>query len=402
MSVVYDAIVIGAGAAGLTTAYDLFYEDGVQVKVLEASDRIGGRLKKAPSDFADFPIDLGGEWIHVNPSVLDELTWDCPYQGETYPYEPEQYLEWNGDGWNKERLRDDDYRFLDGTWFDFFNDYMAVDLIENNVVEFNCQVNKVKYANNIPVTVTCTNGNTFQANHVVVTAPLPILKRGDIVFDPSLPTDTQEAIDDSRYFPGLKVFFRFEENFYHDAFAVASDYKNSNHNTGDRYFWDESYGQSSTSQNVLGFFAVGTLSEPYIVLSDQEIIDDILDELDNMFGNQATAAYISAVVQNWSTEPYAAGAYSNYRNYDFLERLRVPLGDSSQVIFAGEAIPYRDYQHGFAHGAAFSGRSVANYILALMNGEDPEFIGSGGEGAATVPITVVVCTGWLMSMLLLM
>ena len=64
---IYDAIVVGAGAAGLTAAYDLFFEDNVKVKVLEASDRIGGRLKRAPDEFADFPIDLGGEWIHTDP-----------------------------------------------------------------------------------------------------------------------------------------------------------------------------------------------------------------------------------------------------------------------------------------------------------------------------------------------
>lgn len=394
----YDAIVIGAGAAGLTTAYDLFYEEGVQVKILEASDRIGGRLKKAPANFADFPIDLGGEWIHTNPKVLDELAGDIPYEGQTFRYRPEQYLEWNGNGWNSETLGGSDFRFLNGTWFDFFNDYMAVDLIENDTIEFNCQVSRVEYTAT-PAIVTCRNGKSYQANHVVVTAPLPVLKRGDIIFDPSLPTATERAIDSSQYFQGLKVFFRFDRNFYHDAFGVASDYRNYNHNTGDRYFWDEAQGQS-TSQNILGFFSVGTLSEPYIELSDQEIVDDILDELDIMFDNQATASYISAIVQNWSTDPYIAGAYSNFKNYDFLERLRIPLGDSSQVIFAGEAVPYRNYEHGFAHGAAFSGRSVADHILALKNGEDVGPIGSQAINA--IHVGFATCISWLINMVLVL
>ena len=61
-----SVIVIGAGAAGLTAARDILQEDDEYycVTVLEASDRIGGRLKK-DDQLADFPIDLGGEWIHV-------------------------------------------------------------------------------------------------------------------------------------------------------------------------------------------------------------------------------------------------------------------------------------------------------------------------------------------------
>jgi monoamine oxidase len=91
----------------------------VQVKILEASDRVGGRLKRSPSNFADFPIDLGGKWIHTDPKILDEITWDSPYQGETFPYKPEEYVEWNGNGWTKERLEGNDFRFRDRTWFDY-------------------------------------------------------------------------------------------------------------------------------------------------------------------------------------------------------------------------------------------------------------------------------------------
>jgi monoamine oxidase len=370
---VYDAVVVGAGAAGLTAAYDLFYEQGVRVKIVEASNRIGGRLKKAPSSFANFPIDLGGEWIHVHPRVLNEITWDNPYRGTTYLYKPTQYVEWNGKGWTREALTATDYRFKNGTWFDFFNDYIAADLLENNVIEFNCQVGRVDYTSS-PATVTCTNGKTFQAKHVVVTVPIPVLKKGSIVFNPPLPAATQTAINDSRYYQGLKVFFRFTTRFYRDAFAVANDFKNMNHDTGDRYFWDEARLQPTT-QNVLGFFCVGTLADRYMGLTDQQIIDKLLAELDVMFAGRAKRSFLSAVVQNWSAEPFAGGAYSNFKNYGHLERLRIPVGSSSQIIFAGEGVPYRDYEHGFAHGAAFSGRAVAEYIVALKNGQNPGQIG---------------------------
>ena len=49
-------LVIGAGIAGLYSA-DLLQQDGYQVIVLEASDRVGGRT------YTQNNVDLGGQWI---------------------------------------------------------------------------------------------------------------------------------------------------------------------------------------------------------------------------------------------------------------------------------------------------------------------------------------------------
>jgi monoamine oxidase len=54
-------IVIGAGVSGLTAARELVAA-GVDVAVLEARDRVGGRTWTA--DVAGAPVDLGGSWIH--------------------------------------------------------------------------------------------------------------------------------------------------------------------------------------------------------------------------------------------------------------------------------------------------------------------------------------------------
>jgi polyamine oxidase len=54
-------LVIGAGIAGLTVANALAHV-GVDYVVLEARDRLGGRLHTA--DLAGSAVDLGGSWIH--------------------------------------------------------------------------------------------------------------------------------------------------------------------------------------------------------------------------------------------------------------------------------------------------------------------------------------------------
>jgi polyamine oxidase len=55
-------VVVGAGIAGLTAANALAH-GGVECVVMEARDRIGGRLHTV--DLAGWPVDLGGSWIHT-------------------------------------------------------------------------------------------------------------------------------------------------------------------------------------------------------------------------------------------------------------------------------------------------------------------------------------------------
>lgn len=55
-------LIVGAGIAGLGAAQTLV-KAGVDVLVLEARDRIGGRIWTSQK-WADAPIDLGASWIH--------------------------------------------------------------------------------------------------------------------------------------------------------------------------------------------------------------------------------------------------------------------------------------------------------------------------------------------------
>ncbi len=66
-----DVIVVGAGVAGLTAAGELS-RAGLKVILLEARDRIGGRILTVHPPSLNFPVELGAEFVH---GLSDEI-WD--------------------------------------------------------------------------------------------------------------------------------------------------------------------------------------------------------------------------------------------------------------------------------------------------------------------------------------
>ena len=66
----HDTIIVGAGVTGLTAAWRLT-ESGQDVVVLEARDRVGGRLRS--EDHNGSPFEIGGQWVSPDQDALIDL-----------------------------------------------------------------------------------------------------------------------------------------------------------------------------------------------------------------------------------------------------------------------------------------------------------------------------------------
>ena len=67
----YDIIVLGAGVAGLAAA-EILGNAGLRIAVLEARDRVGGRIHTLPGLIPEHAIELGAEFVHGKPELFDD------------------------------------------------------------------------------------------------------------------------------------------------------------------------------------------------------------------------------------------------------------------------------------------------------------------------------------------
>ncbi|SHG66709.1 Monoamine oxidase [Cognatiyoonia sediminum] len=356
---VQRVIVIGGGSAGMTAAARLI-DAGVDVVLLEASDVLGGRMAR-DTTLADFPIDLGAEWIHNDPEVLGDilgLGWTLT-DVETIVYRPQTYQFYDGGRLRNRNLLRFTYaetKFLDTTWYGFFERFVMEKIAPS--VRLNTGVDWIEHSAD-GVRVRTTTGDVLEADRVIVATPISALQSGRIKIASGFEDWKSEALSEVGFGQGLKVFLKFREQFYPDILVEGSVWEQTDDSWDSKLYYNAAFGKD-TSDNVLGLFNVAQGALPWSQLSADHLVQSVLEELDAIYDGAPRALFESAVTKLWSQEPNIGGSYSMDNNSDYdIEEILAPI--NGRIFFAGEALG-GDAQS-TVQGAAYSGVDAVERIL---------------------------------------
>ena len=358
----YDGkiIIVGAGASGLAAA-KVLEQNNIDYIILEATNRYGGRLKK-DTILADFPIDIGAEWLHSAPITLNKLKGKqgTEIDEELIPYHLDSTASWDGKEYkvNPHWQNNFMYNFLPeskfktSTWYDFVNENIAKTV--KHKIQYNSPVNAIDYSGN-NVIVKTSNGKTYEADRILVTVSIGVLKSNLITFIPEMNKENRKAIESITFHPGFKVAMKFSEKFYPDA--ITCKVKN-----GEKGFYDIAF-KKNVQTNVLGFLCTGNETQKYYNLkSEQEIISSLLEELDEMFDGKASKFYSGEyILENWGQYEFIQGTWTQaiHEKRSYLKIVNQPL--DNKVYFAGEI--YDTYQQMGVPGAVLSGYYTIDKLL---------------------------------------
>jgi monoamine oxidase len=421
-----DVLIIGAGAAGLTAWREL-HSAGLRVVLLEARERIGGRIL---TDYSmSSPIELGAEFVHGNPKAVSPIlemarlevveTSDSRMffdEGRLCPCEEywkiiqavNGQIESAGDiaygdflkeveapamakrmtnsyveGFNAARAElistraiaiadraaadiDGERQFRIKEGYTSLVEWLARGLPPESL-HLQTTVRKIHWEQNrVEVLADTPDGECiFSAVRLVVTVPLGVLKAS---------SDSLGAIQFYPALSGKDAALEHLEVGHVMKFMIC--FKERFWESDARFAFvisiDESipvwWTQEPLTSNVLTGWAGGEAGEKLVNLSREELLNRAIDSLSRIFAKSADwlhGCVDKIFYHDWSNDPFCRGAYSYPKvgGLQGAQTLSEPVDDT--IFFAGEATDFRG-AFGTVHAALNSGISAAQDITRVF------------------------------------
>ena len=204
-------------------------------------------------------------------------------------------------------------------------------------VQLNTPVKSINYGSD-PIIITDKSGNTIEANKVIVTVPLAVLKSGGISFTPSLPLEMTSSMGNFGVDTSLRVILDFKKNFWGETTGFIWGGTD-----GPQYF--SAGAGRSEFYRTLSITINGAKGAELSALG-ADMVPKLLAELDAIYSNQATlyvrrdltTNQVLSIIQDWGKEEYIKGGVS-YPMPAAVNADRENLGKSisGKIFFAGEA-----------------------------------------------------------------
>lgn len=240
-----------------------------------------------------------------------------------------------------------DYRVVEG--YDRLIDHLARGLD----IRLNAPVRAVKW-DEAPVQVLTDDGTTLEAERMLITLPLGVLKQGRVNFTPDLPAWKQAAIQSLTMGVGMKIIFKFPAPIMPPGTqAIYAD--------GNPPMWWTMQPYANGEQ-VWTTLVTGNWARELLKHGEQDAVDGALATLRAELGRPELTP-IDVQVVNWTADEYAFGAYSVMPPgaEGMREVLAEAIGD--RVFWAGEATAPQPWAS-TVHGALYTGQRAAREILA--------------------------------------
>ena len=202
-------------------------------------------------------------------------------------------------------------------------------------------------------------GMTFDAAAAIVTVPLGVLKSGFPAFQPALPRRKRRAIDQLGMGVLNKTCLLFDDVFWQEDVELIG-YVGAE--TGQ---WAEALNlYPYTGQPILMMFNAGSYGARIEAMPDAEVVSHALAVLTDMYGSVPRPK--DALITRWRSDPWSYGSYSYVPvGSSFRRHLDLARPVDGKVFFAGEAT-HRDYP-ATVHGAFLSGVRAAREVAMHLD-----------------------------------
>jgi monoamine oxidase len=397
----FDAIVIGAGAAGLACARDLTGA-GKRVCILEARDRIGGRIDTRHLSGIGVPIELGAEFIHGEPKTTFAIVDAAALNAVELPNDQDGF--WSAlekirkpiaklkrdlsfDEFLRSRrsitprLRELAWSFVEGYHAAHADRISALALALSNKEQsgehrqfriINGYDNVMQWLragidptrselrlNTVATLVRWSQGEVvvnekYRASALVITIPIGVLKSGTLRFDPAL-AEKERVVAKLDAGHVVKIVFHFREVWWPKGVSFVR--------TNDRLMpaW---WTLAPLRAPILTGWAGGHAADAMLAEPAAARIDRALDAMASAFSmKRATLddVLVAAYTHDWQEDPFSRGAYSYalVGGSNAPRALAKPIANT--LFFAGEATGSEET--GTVAGAIESGRRAAKEVL---------------------------------------
>jgi monoamine oxidase len=402
----FAVVVVGGGAAGVAATRRL-HDLSVDVLLVEARERLGGRAWTR-SD-SGYPLDLGCGWLHSGNRnewgrIAEEqgVTIDKtppPWSKPSLNFQSAEHSEF-GNAVNELFARLDDFaddepdvpvaRLVDAKsrWFGLMNalstyisgveldGVSARDLSRYADTGVDWRIREgygrviAAHGANLPVRLGCPvrrvdhNGRKLKletpkgvltAETAIIAIPASLLAAGDISFDPPMPGKVEAAaglplgLADKLY-----LSLSDAEDFEIDSRSFG---RTDSAATG-------AYHLRPLGRPLIEAYLAGTLARELEAAGEAAFHDFARTELTRLFGNDFARKVKPVELHMWGKDPFASGSYSYALPGKADCRAKLAEAVDGRLFFAGEACSLHDFST--AHGAYRTGVSAAEQVLAAL------------------------------------